>query len=62
MGRNPGCVRSAGHPSARLKASASWILYELARNPEVDERLQSERTDVLGDRPPPSTTCPVCPT
>ncbi len=29
----------------------SWILYELARHPEIDQRLQSELTDVLGDRP-----------
>ncbi|WP_155057858.1 cytochrome P450 [Streptomyces blattellae] len=29
----------------------SWILYELARAPEIDERLQAELTDVLGERP-----------
>ncbi|QDQ09872.1 cytochrome P450 [Streptomyces spectabilis] len=29
----------------------SWVLYELARNPDVDERLRAELGDVLGDRP-----------
>ncbi|MEW2527393.1 cytochrome P450 [Streptomyces sp. NPDC047071] len=29
----------------------SWVLYELARNPEVDERLRTELGEVLGDRP-----------
>ncbi|MGW0757502.1 cytochrome P450 [Streptomyces sp. NPDC002814] len=29
----------------------SWILYELARAPEIDARLQAELTDVLGERP-----------
>ncbi|MEV1079019.1 cytochrome P450 [Streptomyces sp. NPDC050211] len=29
----------------------SWILYELARAPEIDARLQTELTDVLGERP-----------
>jgi cytochrome P450 len=29
----------------------SWVLYELARNREVDERVQAELDDVLGERP-----------
>jgi pentalenene oxygenase len=29
----------------------SWVLYELARNPDIDERVQTELDDVLGDRP-----------
>ncbi|AZM58133.1 cytochrome P450 [Streptomyces sp. WAC 01529] len=29
----------------------SWILYELARDPEIDKRLQAELDTVLGDRP-----------
>ncbi|MGX1881469.1 cytochrome P450 [Streptomyces sp. NPDC055287] len=29
----------------------SWMLYELARNPEVEQRLHGELEDVLGDRP-----------
>ncbi|MEV0321802.1 cytochrome P450 [Streptomyces sp. NPDC050658] len=29
----------------------SWILYELARNPEVERRLQAELDEVLGGRP-----------
>ncbi|MFI2617068.1 cytochrome P450 [Streptomyces sp. NPDC018584] len=29
----------------------SWILYELARDPEVDQRLQAELDEVLADRP-----------
>ena len=29
----------------------SWVLYELARNREIDERVQAELEDVLGERP-----------
>jgi len=29
----------------------SWVLYELARHPDVDARVQSELDEVLGDRP-----------
>ncbi|MGW1659365.1 cytochrome P450 [Streptomyces atratus] len=29
----------------------SWILHELSRNPETDQRLQTELSDVLEDRP-----------
>ncbi|GGN52029.1 cytochrome P450 [Streptomyces albiflavescens] len=29
----------------------SWVLYELARYPAIDARLQAELNDVLGDRP-----------
>ena len=29
----------------------SWVLYELARNREIDERVQAELDDVLGERP-----------
>lgn len=29
----------------------SWVLYELARNPEVDERVRAELAEILGDRP-----------
>ncbi|MFG2647734.1 cytochrome P450 [Streptomyces sp. NPDC048436] len=29
----------------------SWVLYELARNPEVDQRLQAELDEVLDGRP-----------
>jgi pentalenene oxygenase len=29
----------------------SWVLYELANNPEIDERVQAELDSVLGDRP-----------
>ncbi|MFG2498905.1 cytochrome P450 [Streptomyces sp. NPDC048441] len=29
----------------------SWVLYELARNPEVDQRLQAELAEVLDGRP-----------
>ncbi|MFF3706322.1 cytochrome P450 [Streptomyces phaeochromogenes] len=29
----------------------SWVLYELARNEEIDERVQAELEDVLGERP-----------
>jgi cytochrome P450 len=29
----------------------SWVLYELARNPDIDERVQAELDEVLTDRP-----------
>ncbi|MGP4043049.1 cytochrome P450 [Streptomyces sp. 2A115] len=29
----------------------SWVLYELARAPDIDERVQAELDDVLGERP-----------
>ncbi|WP_151475725.1 cytochrome P450 [Streptomyces albicerus] len=29
----------------------SWVLYELARDPAIDERVQTELHDVLGERP-----------
>lgn len=29
----------------------SWVLYELARNPGIDERVQAELDEVVADRP-----------
>jgi len=29
----------------------SWALYELARHPEVEERVRAEQAEILGDRP-----------